>query len=204
MNFLAHLYLSQQNEDWMIGNFIADEVKGKKFRDYPPEISNGILMHRAIDSFTDTNEIVHHSKKYFQEKYHLYAGVLMDLFYDHFLAKNWNQFSEIPLEKFAVNIYSLMHLNKEFLPISIAHMLIYMERENWLVNYASLPGIQKSLNGLSRRIRQNPGIENSLFELQQHYQEVETDFFSFFNLIRNFIDQNFPLKNDPGRSTATD
>lgn len=196
MNFLAHLYLSQQKEGWMIGNFIADEVKGKKYLDYPSGIAEGILIHRAIDSFTDTHEIVQHSKKFFQAKYHLYAGVLIDLFYDHYLAKNWNQFSSLPLEKFAANAYSLMHRGQEFLPASIARMLLYMEKENWLLNYATLTGIQRSLNGLSRRIKQNPGIENSLTELQLHYEEIKTDFFSFFNLIKNFIDQNYPLKND--------
>ncbi len=83
----------------MVGNFIADSVKGKKFRDYEKEISGGILMHREIDSFTDTHEIVKHSKSFFRTRYGLYSSVIIDLVYDHFLSANWNSFSDLPLYK---------------------------------------------------------------------------------------------------------
>src|SRR5215813_7769216 len=107
MNHLAHLYLSRNSEKMMVGNFIADAVKGKKYSGYEEEIARGILMHREIDTFTDSHEIVRHSKSFFRDKYGLYASVLIDLFYDHFLGKRWKRYSEMPLAFFAEYAYHI-------------------------------------------------------------------------------------------------
>jgi acyl carrier protein phosphodiesterase len=101
MNFLAHIYLSGDNDLLKIGNFMADSIRGHHYEDYPTEIRKGILLHRAIDSFTDMHPIYRQSKHRLHEKYGHYSGVIMDIFYDHFLAKNWNKYSNEP--NWAVN-----------------------------------------------------------------------------------------------------
>ncbi len=96
MNFLAHLYLSKKNKNILIGNFIADAVKGKKHNLYSKEVQAGILLHREIDNYTDNHPIVRKSKRRLNKRYGHYNGVIIDILYDHFLAKNWNNYSEIP------------------------------------------------------------------------------------------------------------
>ena len=97
MNFLAHLYLSGDNEDLIIGNFIADMVKGRQIENFQEEVVKGIELHRKIDYFTDNHAIVDQSKRRLRNKYRLYSGVIVDMFYDHYLAANWSEYSRIPL-----------------------------------------------------------------------------------------------------------
>ena len=111
MNFLAHIYLSKENTDLMLGNFLGDFVRGNKYKDYNPTIQKGILIHRQIDTFTDANETVRISKRRLHERYGHYDGIIIDLFYDHFLAKNWSTYSEIPLDVYAQHFYKLLHDN---------------------------------------------------------------------------------------------
>ena len=105
MNFLAHIYLSGDNDFIKIGNFMADSIKGDNYNNYPEYIRKGILLHRSIDSFTDLHPVFRKSKHRLHDRYGHYSGVIMDIFYDHFLAKNWSNYSEIPLEKYVFNFY---------------------------------------------------------------------------------------------------
>jgi acyl carrier protein phosphodiesterase len=194
MNHLAHLYLSQHNKKMMVGNFIADGVKGNKYLSFEAEISRGIVMHRAIDTFTDSHVIVSHSKSFFREKYGLYSAVLIDLFYDHFLAKNWKQFSNLPLLFFAEHAYNVFEKYFDQMPLRYQHMFPYMQKENWLLNYAHLEGIQRSLTGMSHRIKNNPGIEHSVSELRAHYEELEHDFNQFFPELQQEMVSHFPAQ----------
>jgi len=187
VNHLAHLYLSRKSEQMMIGNFIADAVKGKKYQGYEEEIARGILMHRDIDTFTDSNEIVRHSKSFFKSRYGLFSGILIDLFYDHFLAKNWTSYSEESLASFTDRAYGIFEKYHDDLPERYQMMLPYMQKENWLLNYAHAEGIQRSLNGMSRRIRNHPGIENAMTEFHFHYAELETDFTNYFPLLQKHV-----------------
>lgn len=192
MNHLAHLYLSQHTEAMMVGNFIADGIKGKKYLEFEAGVSKGIVMHRAIDTFTDSHPLVSHSKTYFRRKYGLYSAVLIDLFYDHFLASNWNDYSDMPLSLFADHAYRVMEKNFIHLPARYLQILEYMQKENWLLNYAHLEGIQRSLNGMSRRIKGNPGIEHALNEFRNHYDELGSDFRKFFPELQKEMLVRFP------------
>lgn len=177
----------------MVGNFIADGVKGKKYLEFEEQISKGIVMHRAIDTFTDSHEIVSHSKSFFREKYGLYSPVLIDLFYDHFLAKNWKHYSEMPLIFFAEHSYRVFEKYFHTMPLPYRQMFPYMQKENWLLNYAHLEGIQRSLTGMSRRIKNNPGIEHALLELRAHYEELRNDFKNFFPELQREMQLRFPV-----------
>ncbi|MBI9042652.1 ACP phosphodiesterase [Lutibacter sp.] len=186
MNFLAHLYLSNSNENILIGNFIADAVKGRKFNDYPKEIKAGILLHREIDNYTDNHPIVKISKRRLHERYHHYDGVIIDILYDHFLAKNWKKYSEIPLKVYAKNIYTFLENNNEILPLRAQNMLPYMVEYNWLVSYASIEGIAKVLSGMNKRTKGISKMDLAVEDLQIHYLEFEEDFTMFFEDLVQF------------------
>lgn len=187
MNHLAHLYLSRHSEEMMVGNFIADAVKGRKYLEYEEQIAKGILMHRAIDSFTDSNDIVHHSKKFLRGRYGLFSSILVDLFYDHFLAVNWIDYSDKPLSEFAEQCYKVFERFLAMMPERNRMMFPYMQKENWLLNYAGKSGIRRSLNGMSRRIKNHPGIENGYQELELYYEELNKDFKAFFPLLEGHV-----------------
>jgi len=109
MNFLAHIYLSGNNEMVTIGNFIADGIRGKKYSIYPKDIQTGILLHRQIDTFTDAHKTVRESTKRLHKNYGHYSGVIVDILYDHFLAKNWNHYSKTPLADYVDDFYDTLH-----------------------------------------------------------------------------------------------
>lgn len=189
MNFLAHLYLSKDNNNILIGNFIADAVKGNKHKNYPREIEAGILLHREIDYFTDIHPIVKKSKRRLNLRYGHYKGVIIDIFYDHFLAKNWKHYSETPLEIYAENVYGLLQNNKEVFPEKMQKLLFYMVEDNWLVSNASIEGIGKILTGMNRRSKGISKMDLATEDLMEHYQDFESDFTSFFEELIQFSEE---------------
>jgi len=186
MNFLAHIYLSNNNENILIGNFIADAVKGNQYKNYPDAIQHGILLHRAIDFFTDNHPIVKKSKRRLQKRYGHYNGVIIDIFYDHFLAKNWSNYFEISLRDYVVNIYETLTKNEEILPNKIKKMLSSMIKYNWLVNYASLEGIEQVLIGMNNRTNKISNMNLAIEDLKINYTKFENDFIPFFKELINF------------------
>ena len=186
MNFLAHIYLSGDNEMITIGNFMADGVKGKKYLNYPREIQIGILLHREIDTFTDHHPTVRKSTKRLHKKYSHYASVIVDILYDHFLAKNWDSYSKIPLEEYVEDFYDTLEDHYEILPERIKELMPYMVSNNWLVSYASIEGIGKILDGMNRRTKNRSKMNQAVGELQEFYQEFEDEFTLFFDELMAF------------------
>jgi len=180
MNYLAHIYLSGENDLVTIGNFIADGIKGKDYRSYPQDIQTGILLHRHIDTYTDAHKIVRKSTKRLHEKYSHYSGVIVDILYDHFLAKNWSVYSNIPLDKYCDSFYDSLEDNFDILPSRIQYMMPYMIADNWLLSYASIEGIQNVLEGMNRRTKNRVQMNLAVNDLQDFYNEFELEFTSFF------------------------
>ena len=108
MNFLAHIYLSGDTNEILIGNFIGDYVKGNDYLKYPTNIGKGILLHRKIDAFTDKHSVTKSCKTFINPKYRKFSGIVIDIFYDHFLATNWEQYSSVPLKEFAIRKYNIL------------------------------------------------------------------------------------------------
>lgn len=181
MNFLAHIYLSGENDLLKIGNFMADSIRGNQYLTYPNEIQKGVLLHRHIDSFTDFHPIYRKSKHRLHEKYGHYSGVIMDIMYDHFLAKNWNTFSEIPLEKYAASFYELLQKEESLLTERTKNMIPYMIAQNWLVSYASLEGLETILFQMDYRTKNRVNMPEAMKELKQFETEFESEFFAFFD-----------------------
>lgn len=184
MNFLAHIYLSGENELIQIGNFMADSIRGKSYTTYSPLIIKGILLHREIDTFTDAHPIFRKSKHRLHEKYGHYSGVIMDIFYDHFLAKNWNSYSEISLELAADNFYKNLQLHYDILTDRAKNMMPPMIAQNWLVSYATLEGLSMILFQMDYRTKKRVAMHESIAELNEFYTEFETEFTAFFDEIQ--------------------
>lgn len=180
MNFLAHAYLARNSESLLIGNFIADFVKGNQIDKYDNDIIRGIRMHRKIDDFTDKHPVFKKSKKRILLKYRHYSGVIIDLFYDHFLAKNWDDYANQSLEQFVDRTYQTMKDHMDIMPPRVKSILPFMIKYNWLVNYKTVDGIDQSLKGLSRRTSYPSGMEHASLDLIKHYSSFEKDFNDFF------------------------
>ena len=195
MNFLAHIYLSGDNELIRIGNFMADGIKGSQYKSYPTDIQIGILLHREIDTFTDSHPIVRQSTKRLHPNYSHYSSVIVDILYDHFLAKNWTQYSDTPLSVYVENFYDSLSNYGELLTSRIKHLTPYMIADNWLLSYAEIEGIQRVLNGMNRRTNHKSGMHTATYELKLYYTEFETEFTEFFEELRAFsIDKLLQLQ----------
>ena len=187
MNYLAHIFLSGGQRDLMVGNFIADAVKGKQLERFTPEIQRGIRLHRAIDSFTDNHEITKQSRQRLYTEYRHYSGVIIDIYYDHFLAKNWSQYHHLDLKDFTIEVYKTLDEYREILPQKVVYMLQYMVPQNWLLNYAHYDGIERVLTGMSRRTRFDSRMELAINELKEHNELFEEEFTAFFPLLQSFV-----------------
>ena len=191
MNFLAHIYLSFEDDEITIGNFIADSIRGNKYKHLPKKIQKGITLHRHIDTFTDAHKTVRKSTKKLHENYGHYSGVIVDIFYDHFLAKNWNNYSDTPLDEFVEKFYDLLEDNYLILPENTKRMMPYMIADNWILSYASLTGISKVLDGMNRRTKNKSKMNFAIVDLKEHYQEFEKEFTSFFEELTTFAKQKY-------------
>jgi len=185
MNFLAHLYLSGNDEKIMVGNFIGDFVKGRQaLAQFEQAIAKGIELHRSIDEFTDSHAIVQKSKNRLRPKYRHYAGVITDIFYDHFLAKHWSDYHSALLPDYADYCYETIQRHLAILPAEVKFMMPHMIRGNWLANYARIDGIQRALNGMSRRTTFDSKMDESVAELKEHYDLFYQEFAEFFEALR--------------------
>jgi len=181
MNFLAHIYLSGDNEQVKIGNFMADSIKGKKYLKYPGDLQKGIVLHRAIDYYTDTHPIFKQSTQKLFSNYGHYSGIIVDIFYDHFLAANWEKYSEVALKEYTLNFYALLENNYEILPTKVKNFMPYMIKDNWLLSYSRIEGIEKVLSGMNIRTGKKSNMHLATKELKEYYEEFENEFFSFFD-----------------------
>lgn len=188
MNFLSHLFLSGNSEGLIIGNFIADSVKGDGYKNFDHEIQKGILLHRKIDAYTDSHDIVEVSKQRLREKYKKYAGVIVDIYYDHFLAKNWSNYSEVDLKDYSREIYTLIEKNSSLLPQKSLMFKEYMIRYDILNAYAHLEGIDRVLKGMSRRTVFESNMHLAIADLDEHYDSFANEFKAFFPELRQYVD----------------
>jgi acyl carrier protein phosphodiesterase len=186
MNFLAHIYLSGENDLIKIGNFMADGIRGKHYEHLPSDVQKGIVLHRAIDTFTDAHPIFRQSTKRLHERYHHYSGVIVDVFYDHFLAKNWTKYSEEPLDVFVERFYESLRTNYDILTDKTKGMMPYMIKHNWLVNYQYVDGIAHILFQMDQRTKNNSKMQFSVEELTEFYKDFEQEFAGFFEDLRVF------------------
>jgi len=187
MNFLAHIYLSGDNDEIRLGNFIGDYVKGKDHQNYSPIVQKGILLHRNIDFFTDSHPIVRNHKALFYDKYHKYAGIVTDIIYDHFLSNDWHMFSDVAFDEYVENVHQWLIENIDSMPIEMKKFVPNFIRYKWLQSYKTIEGIKTVFIGMSKGTSLPPEYEFAILILQKHYQEIRHDFYKFFPELIEYI-----------------
>jgi acyl carrier protein phosphodiesterase len=181
MNYLAHAFLSFNNEPITIGNFIADHIKPAEMEKLSDEIRKGVMLHRRIDHFTDTHPVFLKSKRHFYDGFERYSGVLTDIYYDHILAKNFDKFSDKGLKVFTQSIYGVLQKNKNVLPESSQGFLNYVVKNNTFFEYSKIDGIELVLKHLSHRINHGVFLNESLPLFLQNEKQIENEFFEFMD-----------------------
>lgn len=189
MNYLAHIYLSYEDKDLRIGNFIADSVKGSDFSDFPKKVTKGIILHRHIDTFTDTHKIVKQSKDLIRGEYGHWSGVIVDIYYDHFLAANWTDFHHTPLDLFVQEFYDDLKQHHNILPDRVQRFLPYMINQNWLFNYATVEGISGIFEQMNHRTKGKSNMDFAPIDLLIYYNQLEKHFRLFFKDLTKFVEQ---------------
>ncbi len=180
MNYLAHLFLSDGTPESLIGNLLGDFVKGSIENIYSTQIIKGIYLHRKIDFFTDSHPIFRSSKRLISLNRRKFSGMMIDVFYDHFLAKNWSEYSNIGLNDFTKYVYQVLQENKNILPERLKSILPDMIAYDWLASYRETSTINRAINGLSHRIKRENNLLGGVEELFLNYQQLQVDFSKFF------------------------
>ncbi|MFK5856494.1 MAG: ACP phosphodiesterase [Bacteroidota bacterium] len=189
MNFLAHTYLSYDNDDIVFGNFVADAIKGKAYLKYRKDIISGVLLHRSIDVFTDRHPIVKNSKAIVRNNFGKYSGIVVDIYYDHFLARNWANYHNDELSTFSTKVYMILARRFMILPARVKRMLPFLIAQNWLSGYANMNDLQRVFNGMDRRTNNVSGMHKAIKVLEDNYDALFLDFEKFFAELMVYADQ---------------
>lgn len=189
MNYLAHLLLSENSPESRLGNLLGDFVKTDALAPFPLPIQRGVLLHQKIDSFTDTHAIFQQSRQRISLERRRFAGILIDIFYDHFLAVHWSTYAGVPLDEFAQSVYATLIQYQDILPDTLQQIAPHMIQHNWLVSYGSISGIQSALERVAKRLKRTNDLASAVTELETHYQQLEEDFLSFFPELADFVHQ---------------
>lgn len=191
MNYLGHAFLSGDDAELLAGNMIGDYVKGKKILEqYPEQVKNGILLHRKIDAYTDTHPASMRAKVWFREVYGMYSGAIIDTIFDHFLANDARYFSsQQELRSFTQGVYKKLEQQKEYFPEKFSYLFPHMQEHDWLYNYRTLQGIQRSLKGLERRAKYIPPIEDAYQILIVSYYQLQQCYYEFIEDVLNFVNK---------------
>jgi len=194
VNFLAHTYLSGCNEEIIVGNFMGDYVKGRNYMNYPEQVKKGILVHRDIDTFTDMHMITKNSKLLVAPKYQKYAGIVIDIFYDHFLASLWDNYSTLPLHEFVNRTYDLLKRNYKVLPESIKNWFPTFLENNWMMAYTTIDGIELVLDRMSENTSLPNHAAYAVEVLSDRYEIFQDNFLEFFPTIVSFLEEKYELE----------
>jgi len=193
LNYLAHLFLAGNHPEIILGNFIADHVKGSDIMKYTENVRKGISMHRAIDTFTDNHPVVKKSISRLRADFRKYSGVIVDMYYDHYLSAHWDEYSLLDIHSFTKSRYDILNSFKEILPVRSARLLFYMEKQNWLVSYSQFEGMQQAFNGMSYRASFESKMEAAVVNLKSGYSEFRAEFMEFFPELQLFVRENFEV-----------
>ena len=190
MNYLAHLYLAEDSPESLIGSIMGDFVKGAIKDRYPLKIKRGIELHRKIDTYTDSHPTTRASRNLYSPARRRFAGIIVDLCYDHFLYRHWSEFTDVALDQFIARSYDILMTHRTAFPARLADMVPVMIREDWLGSYQDLMGVEKALGRLSKRVTNGDRLLGAIEEIKLHYRSLETNFLVFFPDLIHFV-QNF-------------
>lgn len=189
MNYLGHAFLSFGDAEVLTGNMIGDHIKGRLALDsFPAGIKKGIELHRKIDGFADVHPATSRAKLLFREHYGLYSGAIMDTLYDHFLANDPKIFAtETVLLTFTTSVYAQLAEHEQYFPPVFASYFPHMKQHNWLYNYRTLKGMERSLGGLARRAAHIPPIDKAYEIFVTCYYQLNQCYYEFIDDVIKFV-----------------
>ena len=187
MNYLAHLYLAEDSAEAMVGSILGDFVKGKIGDQYPHQIKQGIELHRKIDAYTDGHAMTRNSRKLYSPQRRRFAGIIVDLCYDHFLYRHWLKFTDTDQDHFIARAYEVLKTYQALLPERLQSMIPYMIRDDWLGSYRDLNGVEQALGRLSKRVTNGERLPGAIEEIKLHYRKLESNFLIFFPDLIRFV-----------------
>jgi len=180
MNFLAHAFLARDDADLMLGSLMGDFVKGPLDDRYGPAITRGLILHRSVDTYTDSHALVARSRARVGPARRRYAGILVDLFYDHYLARNWSEYTTVPLDRFTDSVYANLLTRSHLLPERPQRIAPHMARTDWLGSYRDTAAVGEALDRIGSRLKRGNGLLGSVEDLVENYAGLEQDFRAFF------------------------
>lgn len=202
MNYLAHLFLADDDPDSVVGSLMGDFAKGRVDDRLAPAVRQGILMHRKIDTFTDAHPVVRSSKRRLGDGFRRYGGVLVDLFYDHFLALRWPGYSAVPLEDFASDVYRILEDRRAGFPAAMQRSVSYMTDNDLLLSYRTTDGIRQALRGIEGRLKRPSRLSEAVADLELNYGSLEADFSIFFPDLIDYVGESTPRRHETGPGLA--
>jgi len=185
MNYLAHLYLAEDTPESLLGNLLGDFLKGSVPDGYSEPIRKGIQLHIKVDRYTDSHEVVRQSKRLISPPNQRYAGIIVDVFYDHFLAKDWANYSAIPLTAFAEKVSEILEAHQNLLPVSLQPLAPSLK--TLLISYAEPEGIRTALSRMSARLKRENSLETAGSDLLANYERFQSDFSRFFPDLTEYV-----------------
>ncbi len=194
MNFLAHIYLSGNEEEIIVGNFMGDYVKGRDYLNYPEKIMKGLILHRNIDYFTDCHPVTRQSKKHVDQYYRKYAGIIIDIFYDFFLIQEWDSYCSMPLNEFVSNTFEVLKKYYATFPQGIKNWFPNFIRNNWLMSYSTEDGIEAVLHRMASRTSLPDFTEFAIDILRREHKILKQEFNQFFPSIREYVHNEFGIQ----------
>jgi acyl carrier protein phosphodiesterase len=180
MNWLAHLYLSEPNPEFRLGNLLADIATDQSLASLPDSFQRGIAQHRRIDAFTDSHPVVRQSIQRFGPPFRRFGSILCDVFYDHFLARDWDSYSSEPLSTFAQGVYGTFDTYRSLISPEAYSQLHQMRTGDWLCSYRELAGASQALQRIGSRLRRPVDFSESVLALERDYDSFHSDFRTFF------------------------
>lgn len=186
MNYLAHLYLADEAPESLIGSLLGDFYKGRISDELAPALRAGVVLHRRVDAYTDAHPVVGRSKRRIDPAFRRYAGILIDLFYDHFLARHWGRYSAVPLEAFTQRVYGVLRARLPELPPPMQRSMGYLLANDLLMSYRRIDGIERALCGIESRLKRPSRLGAAVVELEANYPDLAADFDHFFPQLMAF------------------
>jgi len=189
MNYLAHILLARQSDAAMIGAMLGDFVKANDVRNYPAEIAKEIILHRNIDSFTDNHAVFRSSVQLFGEGRRRYAGIVLDVLYDHLLSQRWDKFCDIHRPDFIERFYRALLAHQEMLPEKLRDLAPRIVQQDWLGSYEELEGVEMAVTRISQRLSRNGELlRDGLADVRVHYAALAEGFDEFFPQLMRYAE----------------
>jgi acyl carrier protein phosphodiesterase len=180
MNFLAHAFLAGPDPEAVLGSLMGDFVKGPLRGRFPPALERALAQHRAVDSFTDAHPVVRASRARVAPPHRRFAGIVVDMYYDHFLARDWDAFADEPLAGFTARVYAVLHAHQARLPERLRRIAPSMARLDWLGSYRHVEAVHAALDRMGERLRRGDALLGAGEALLPRYAALRADFHAFF------------------------